>query len=131
MTFVTGATKINLKNFKTYLWWNGVMQETIWRHNLYSDGRFEPSANSGRSLTWPYELKALKSSLKISETKLFKVSLINLLDTCDGIVVCITVMLPIQEFYITMMMLIFSIVVICLCFYWSWLVFRVLNNNNI
>ena len=39
------------------------MRETIWRHQLYRDGRFEPLANSGRSLTWAYKLKALKSSL--------------------------------------------------------------------
>ena len=37
------------------------MQETIWRNQLYSDERFEPLTNSGRILTWAYELKALKS----------------------------------------------------------------------
>ena len=51
MTFVGGATKINLKNLKT------------WSRQLYSDERFEPLTNSGRSLTWAYKLKALKSSL--------------------------------------------------------------------
>ena len=39
MTFVAGATKINLKNLKT------------WKYQLYSDGTFEPLTNSGRSLT--------------------------------------------------------------------------------
>ena len=56
MTFVAGATKINLKNLKT------------WKHQLYSDGRFEPLPNSGRSLIWAYNLKALKSSSHISAT---------------------------------------------------------------
>ena len=32
------------------------------RHQLYSDGRFEPSTNSGKILTWAYKLKALKSA---------------------------------------------------------------------
>ena len=35
-------------------------QAGIWKHQLYSDGRFEPLTNSGRSLTWDYKLKALK-----------------------------------------------------------------------
>ena len=38
------------------------MRETIWRYQLYEDGRFEPLLNSGRSFTWAYKLKALKSS---------------------------------------------------------------------
>ena len=62
MTFVVEATKVNLKNFKTSLWLNDMMQETIWRHKLYSDGRFKPLANSGKSFTWTYKLKALKSA---------------------------------------------------------------------
>ena len=48
MTYVGGASNINLKNLK------------IWRHQVYSDGRFEPK-NSNRSLSWVYKLKALKS----------------------------------------------------------------------
>ena len=42
MTFVAWATKINPKRLKT------------WRHQLYSDRRFEPLTNSGRNLTWTY-----------------------------------------------------------------------------
>ena len=38
------------------------MRETIWKNQLYRSGTFEPLANSGRSLTWAYKLKALKSS---------------------------------------------------------------------
>ena len=41
MTFVAGATKINLKNLKTQLWLDDFMQPAIWRHQLYNDGRFE------------------------------------------------------------------------------------------
>ena len=37
-----------------------LMQAGIWKHQLYSDGRFGPLTNSGRSLTWDYKLKALK-----------------------------------------------------------------------
>ena len=54
MTFVVGATKISLKNVKT------------WRHQFYSDWRFESLTNSGRSLTWAYKLKTLKLSSHIS-----------------------------------------------------------------
>ena len=64
ITFVAEVTKINFKNFKTYLWLDDSIWETIWRHQCYRDGRFEPSVNSGRSLTWAYKLKALKSSLR-------------------------------------------------------------------
>ena len=42
MTFVVGATKVNLRNLKTSLWLDDLMQATIWRHQLYSDGWFEP-----------------------------------------------------------------------------------------
>ena len=38
------------------------MRETIWRHQLYGDGRFEPLPSSGRDLSWLYKQKALKSS---------------------------------------------------------------------
>ena len=62
MTFVVGATKVNLKNLKTLLWLDDLLQATIWRHELYSDGRFEPLTNSGKSLIWAYKLKALKSA---------------------------------------------------------------------
>ena len=55
---MAGVTKINLKNLKTYLWLDDLIQETIWRHQLHRDGRFKPLANSGRSLTWAYKLKA-------------------------------------------------------------------------
>ena len=41
MTFMAGATKINLKNLKTQLWLDDFMQAAIWRHQLYNDGRFE------------------------------------------------------------------------------------------
>ena len=44
MTFVAGATKINLKDLKT------------WKHQLYNDGTFEPLTNSGRSLIWAQHL---------------------------------------------------------------------------
>ena len=63
--FVAGVIKINLKNLKIYLWLDDLMQETMWRHQIYRNGRFEPLANSGRSLTWAYKLKALKSSLGV------------------------------------------------------------------
>ena len=53
------------------------MKETIWRHWLYRDGRFEPLANSARSLTWAYKLKTLKSSSQISATNWLKVSLMK------------------------------------------------------
>ena len=61
-TFVAGATKINLTTLKIWLWLDGLMQETIWRHQLFRDGRAEPLKDSARSLTWAYDLKALKSS---------------------------------------------------------------------
>ena len=64
MTFVAGATKINLKNLKTYLL-DDLTQAAIWKHQLYSDERFEPLTNSGRSLTWDYKLKALKSKTSL------------------------------------------------------------------
>ena len=47
MTFVAGATKINLNTLKTC------------RRQLYSDERSELLTYSGRSLTWAYNLKAL------------------------------------------------------------------------
>ena len=58
--FVTRATKSTSKfeNLAMIRWLNE-------RNNLkalYRDGRFEPLANSARSLTWAYKLKALKSS---------------------------------------------------------------------
>ena len=40
MTLVVWAIKINLKNLKTYLWLDEMMQATIWRHQLYSAGIF-------------------------------------------------------------------------------------------
>ena len=55
MTFVAGATKINLKSLKTYLWLDDLMQAIILRHHLYIDGRFESLTSSGRSLTWADE----------------------------------------------------------------------------
>ena len=54
--------KVNLKNLKTQFWLDDLMQATSWRHQLYSDRRFEPLANSAKSLTWAYMLKALKSA---------------------------------------------------------------------
>ena len=66
MTFVAGGTLVkggtNLKNLKTQLWLDDLLQVTIGRHELYSDGRFEPLTNSGKSLTWGYKLKTLKSA---------------------------------------------------------------------
>ena len=61
-TFVAGATKINLTTLKIWLWLDDLMQETILRHQLFRDGRVEPLKDSARSLTWAYDLKALKSS---------------------------------------------------------------------
>ena len=43
-------------------------QAGIWKHQLYSDGRFEPLIKSDRSRTWDYKLKALKLSSEISAT---------------------------------------------------------------
>ena len=34
-TFVAGATKINLTTLKIWLWLDDLMQETIWRHQLF------------------------------------------------------------------------------------------------
>ena len=60
MTFVAGATK----NPKI---WNPIYDwMTQWKKQFegidYIDGRFESLANSARSFTWAYKLKALKSS---------------------------------------------------------------------
>ena len=62
VTFVAWATTVNLKNLKTLLWLDDLMQATIWRHQLYIDGRSEPLTSSGKTLTWAYKLKALKSA---------------------------------------------------------------------
>ena len=95
MTFGPRATKISRKSLKA------------WRHQLYSDGRFEPLANSGWTFTWAYLRKALTSSSKISATIWFKIFLTHVIT-----VSCIAVLLPMQQFYITkMMMLIFAIIV--------------------
>ena len=59
ITFGAGTTKINLKILKSWLWKDDLMQETICRHYIYSDGRFWPLTNSGKSLTSAYNLKAL------------------------------------------------------------------------
>ena len=53
-----------------------LIQETMWMNQLYSDKRFEPLTNSGRYLTWAYNLKRLKSYLQISATNWLKVSFI-------------------------------------------------------
>ena len=55
VTYVSAAeaTKINIKTWEPWMW----------RHQLHRDGRFEPLANSARSLTWAYKVKTLKSSL--------------------------------------------------------------------
>ena len=83
------------------------MQATFFRHQLYSDERFESLTNSGRSLSWAYELKALKSAWY------------NLFNTCDE-----------KQFYITkMMMLITSDIVMCSFLYSVCLVSRVLKNT--
>ena len=62
MIFVAWATKANLKNLKTLLWLDDLMQAIIRRHQLYIDRRSEPLMSSGKSFTWPYKLKALKSA---------------------------------------------------------------------
>ena len=62
VTSVAWATKVNLKNLKSLLWLDDLMQATIWRHQLYIGGISEPLTSSGKSLTWAYELKALKSA---------------------------------------------------------------------
>ena len=62
MTFVTGANKVHMKDLKTWLWLDDMMQETFCRYQSYSDRRFEHLTNSGRSLTWAYKPKALKWS---------------------------------------------------------------------
>ena len=67
MTFVTGATKINPKKLKT------------WRYQLHRNWRFEPLTNSGRSLTWAYKIKILKSSSHISATNWLKIFLIHVI----------------------------------------------------
>ena len=90
------------------------MLATVWRHQSYSDGKFEPLANFGRSLTWAYKPKALISSSQISVTNWLKFNLIKSFNGCDDIVISIAVLLPIQQFYITnVMMLVFSIIVMC------------------
>ena len=62
VTFVALATKVNLKNLKSLLWLDDLMQETIWRHQLYIGGISEPLTSSGKTLAWAYKLKALKSA---------------------------------------------------------------------
>ena len=62
VTFVALATKVNLKNLKSLLWLDDLMQETIWRHQLYIGGICEPLTSSGKTLTWAYKPKALKSA---------------------------------------------------------------------
>ena len=110
MTFVAGATKINIKNLKT------------WKHQLYSGGRSEPLTNSGRSPAWAYKLEALKSSSQISATNWR-------FNRCDHIVIGIAVLFPMQQFHITkMMMLIFSIIVMRSYLYSVCLVSRVSKN---
>ena len=76
MTFMAGATKINLKNLKT------------WRHQLYSNRRFEPLTNSGRSLTWTCKLKALKSSSQISAKNWLKIFLIHMIPLSYALQCC-------------------------------------------
>ena len=72
-----------------HIWhlWQELLKSTskilkTWRHQLYSNGRFEPLANSARSLTWAYKLKALKSSSHISAKNWLKIFLIHVI-TCD------------------------------------------------
>ena len=62
VTFVALATKVNLKNLKSLLWLDDLMQATIWRHQLYIGGISEPLTSSGKTLAWAYKLKALKSA---------------------------------------------------------------------
>ena len=55
----------------------------------------------------------------------------NLFNTCDHIVVCIAVLLPMQQFYITKMtMLIFSIIAMRSYLYAVYLVCWVLKNTH-
>ena len=106
---MAGATKFNLKNLKTWLWLDDLMQATIWRQQLYSDGRFEPLINSGKSLTWAYKLKALKSVWWI------------LFNTCDE-----------QQFYINeMMMLILPAIAMFSCLHPVCLVSQTLKSTYI
>ena len=85
------------------------MQATFIRHQLYSDGRFESLTNSGRSLSWAYKLKSLKSAWY------------NLFNTCDE-----------QQFYITkMMMLIVPDIVMCSYLYSVCLVSWILKNTYV
>ena len=117
-----------------HIWhlWQELLKSTskilkTWRHQLYSNGRFEPLANSARSLTWAYKLKALKSSSHISAKNWLKI----FFNTCDHIVVCIAVLLPMQQFYITKMtMLIFSLIAMRSYLDAVCLVCRVLKNTH-
>ena len=102
----------------------------IWKSKdlnyIAMEERIESLTNSGRSLTWAYKLKVLKSSSQISATTQLK----NLFNTCDHIVACIAVLLPMQQFYITtMIMLIFSIIVMCQYLYSLCLVSQVLKGT--
>ena len=111
ITFVAGATKINFK---------------IWKpkdlNYIPREERFEPLTNSGRSLSWAYK-QALKLSSHISATTQLK-------NTCDHMVVYIPVLLPMQQFYITtMIMLTFSVIVMCQYLYSMCLVSRVLKDT--
>ena len=59
MTFAAGATKVNLKNYKTS---NDCM---TWYRQQSEDISYivmEDLINSGRNFTWAYKLKAIKST---------------------------------------------------------------------
>ena len=90
--------------------------------------------NSDRSFTWAYKLKASNSSSQISATNWHKVSLIKSFQymwwRIHRIVVSIVVLLPMQQFYITkMIMSIFCIIVTCPYIYSVCLVYQVLKNT--
>ena len=103
MTFVAGATKINLKNLKT------------WRHQLWKVWAF---GKLWQKYYLSLNLKALKAS-----------SHLNFFNSCDHIVVCIAVLLPMQQSNITkMMMFTFSIIAVLSYLYFACLVCWVLEN---
>ena len=126
---------INQRNGSDMIFWQELLKPTpkilkTSRHQLYSDERFENLTNSGRSFTWVYKLKALKSSSRILVTNWFTIFLMHF-NACDQIVVWTAVLLSMQQFYITkVMILIFSIIAMCSYFYTVCLVYRVLKNTH-
>ena len=101
MTYVAGTTKINLKNLQNVNLWQ-ILAEVLLE----------------------LELKSIKIILAYLSNKLTQ----NLFNTCDHIIVCITLLLPTQKFNITkIMVLIFSIIVMVWYLYSACLVGGVLK----